>query len=374
MPDSGVKISSLPSATAEDIQGTDVLAGVSDDATKKFSFTTILTWIKARLSKSDVGLDNVANVLQYSASNPPPTPTKSDIGLGNVDNVQQYSASNPPPYPVTTVNGQTGDVSITIPSPVSPSSASPAMDGTADAGSSSDYARGDHVHPTDTTRQATITATGVLVGDGSGGVSAKPVDSAPTDNSQNLISSAAVAGALGTLSDTVAIVIDGDQSALGAAVGQYVLLKNSTITGAADGLYTAATAIPANTDIDATYLTAVTAGGLNDLKAAIDEHIGNAYIKRLSLNRGTTNIYIPNSFHGFWGVTCGNQGGMEPLSPLNASASGGISIFKNYSSSINIDTSTKNRLVVSWSDGNFSVAYFIFIGAANTTEIAIVTQ
>ena len=40
---------------------------------------------------------------------------KSDVGLGNVDNVQQYSASNPPPYPVTSVNGQTGAVSLTIP-------------------------------------------------------------------------------------------------------------------------------------------------------------------------------------------------------------------------------------------------------------------
>ena len=38
------------------------------------------------------------------------TPTKSDVGLGNLDNVRQYSASNPPPYPVTSVNGQTGGV------------------------------------------------------------------------------------------------------------------------------------------------------------------------------------------------------------------------------------------------------------------------
>ena len=38
---------------------------------------------------------------------------KSDIGLGNVDNVKQYSASNPPPYPVTRVNGKTGAVSLT---------------------------------------------------------------------------------------------------------------------------------------------------------------------------------------------------------------------------------------------------------------------
>ena len=37
---------------------------------------------------------------------------KSDIGLGNVDNVKQYSASNPPPYPVTSVNGKTGAVTV----------------------------------------------------------------------------------------------------------------------------------------------------------------------------------------------------------------------------------------------------------------------
>lgn len=37
---------------------------------------------------------------------------KSDIGLGNVDNVKQYSASNPPPYPVTSVNGKTGAITI----------------------------------------------------------------------------------------------------------------------------------------------------------------------------------------------------------------------------------------------------------------------
>lgn len=43
---------------------------------------------------------------------------KNDIGLGNVDNTQQYSASNPPPYPVTSVNGQTGAVVITSTAPV----------------------------------------------------------------------------------------------------------------------------------------------------------------------------------------------------------------------------------------------------------------
>lgn len=41
-----------------------------------------------------------------------PSYTKSEVGLGNVDNVKQYSANNPPPYPVTSVNGQTGAVTL----------------------------------------------------------------------------------------------------------------------------------------------------------------------------------------------------------------------------------------------------------------------
>ena len=41
-----------------------------------------------------------------------PSYTKSEVGLGNVDNVKQYSVNNPPPYPVTSVNGQTGAVTL----------------------------------------------------------------------------------------------------------------------------------------------------------------------------------------------------------------------------------------------------------------------
>ena len=47
------------------------------------------------------------------------TPSKSDVGLGNVDNVKQYSESNPPPYPVTSVNGKTGAVTVTVPTKTS---------------------------------------------------------------------------------------------------------------------------------------------------------------------------------------------------------------------------------------------------------------
>lgn len=45
--------------------------------------------------------------------------SKSEVGLSNVDNVRQYSASNPPPYPVTSVNGQTGAVVVDVPTMVS---------------------------------------------------------------------------------------------------------------------------------------------------------------------------------------------------------------------------------------------------------------
>lgn len=41
-----------------------------------------------------------------------PSYTKSEVGLDKVDNVKQYSASNEPPYPVRSVNGLKGDVII----------------------------------------------------------------------------------------------------------------------------------------------------------------------------------------------------------------------------------------------------------------------
>lgn len=54
----------------------------------------------------------------------------------------------------------------------SPANGVPLMDGTADAGSSSDLSRADHVHPHDTSRQVKITESGILKGDGDGGVTA----------------------------------------------------------------------------------------------------------------------------------------------------------------------------------------------------------
>lgn len=68
----------------------------------------------------------------------------------------------------------------------------------------------------------------------------------------------------------VAPIINGKRCSLGAASGDYVLLRNSTITGKTDGAYVAAKAIPANTDLDSTYLgSAITGGIVNELNNKI---------------------------------------------------------------------------------------------------------
>ena len=67
---------------------------------------------KSTVAKSDLAsdvqtsLDKADSALQ--------SVSKSDVGLGNVANERQYSSANPPPYPVTSVNGKTG--AVTVPS------------------------------------------------------------------------------------------------------------------------------------------------------------------------------------------------------------------------------------------------------------------
>ena len=71
--------------------------------------------------------------------------------------------------------------------------------------------------------------------------------------------------------EEIGIVVKGNKTAHtgGAAAGQFVILRNSTITGCDDGLYKAAQAIPYDTAIDSTYLTPVSGGGLNALNASL---------------------------------------------------------------------------------------------------------
>lgn len=65
-----------------------------------------------KLTAADVSAVPTTRTVNGHALSSNVTVSKSDVGLGNVDNVKQYSASNPPPYPVTSVNGQTGAVTV----------------------------------------------------------------------------------------------------------------------------------------------------------------------------------------------------------------------------------------------------------------------
>lgn len=72
--------------------------------------------VQSSLDKADTALQSYTEtdptVPAWAKNSTKPTYTKSEVGLENVDNVRQYSQSNPPPYPVTSVNGKTGVVTL----------------------------------------------------------------------------------------------------------------------------------------------------------------------------------------------------------------------------------------------------------------------
>ena len=71
--------------------------------------------LKALAFKDKVAKTDLADDVQTSlgkADSALQSVSKSDVGLGNVANERQYSSKNPPPYPVTSVNGKTGAVTI----------------------------------------------------------------------------------------------------------------------------------------------------------------------------------------------------------------------------------------------------------------------
>lgn len=70
--------------------------------------------VQTSLGKADSALQS-APVTSVNSKTGAVSLAKGDVGLSNVDNVKQYSASNPPPYPVTSVNGKTGAVTVSVP-------------------------------------------------------------------------------------------------------------------------------------------------------------------------------------------------------------------------------------------------------------------
>lgn len=64
----------------------------------------------------------------------------------------------------------------------------------------------------------------------------------------------------------IGIVITGKRPSMAVTAEQYVIVRNSTISGITDGLYTANAALSPSTDVTAANLTAVSGGGLNNLR------------------------------------------------------------------------------------------------------------
>lgn len=118
---------------------------------------------------------------------------------------------------------------------VSPSDTNPAMDGTASAGSSELYSRGDHVHPTDTSRQTKITASGLLKGNGSGGVTAAVAGTDYQAPISNNVTGSGTNGYLTKFSDTNTVT---NGPAFGTATNTFLRNDGSwaTPTGSVTGV------------------------------------------------------------------------------------------------------------------------------------------
>lgn len=109
---------------------------------------------KSTVAKSDLARDVQTSL--GKADSALQSVSKSDVGLGNVANERQYSSANPPPYPVTSVNGKTGAVQINVPTVPATTSLikGDGSGGLAAATAGTDYA----LRPT--TRKVTLTASG----------------------------------------------------------------------------------------------------------------------------------------------------------------------------------------------------------------------
>lgn len=88
------------------------LSQTLDDIYNKYSALRTALKEKGEGESGGIAVETDPTVPAWAKEENPPSYTKSDVGLANVANERQYSASNPPPYPVTSVNGQTGAVTV----------------------------------------------------------------------------------------------------------------------------------------------------------------------------------------------------------------------------------------------------------------------
>lgn len=183
-------ISDFPAASS--VNASDVLAGVQDGVTKKFSFAIVLNWLKQQLESMFVPTSRKINGKDLS----------SDITLDASD-IGAVDASD-----VGIADGVAGlDSNGKVPSSQLPPISSDAADITYDPTTSGASATNvqdalDEAFDDLDGKQDSITASGILKGDGAGGVSAAvagtdyqaplTIDATPTANSTNPVQSGGV--------------------------------------------------------------------------------------------------------------------------------------------------------------------------------------
>lgn len=117
----------------------------------------------------------------------------------------------------------------------------------------------------DAGKQVKITASGILKGDGDGGVAAATAGTdylAPA--ALNDYRTAAAQDLLDAAQDAnVGIVITGARPSRTVTAGQYVIVRNSTIENIQDGIYKAKNNLSTSVDVTASELAALSQGGLN---------------------------------------------------------------------------------------------------------------
>lgn len=362
-----------PEGVVLSVNGQDGNVVLYQDAIVRFPDVQNDTWNVHRTA------NGVSSGIQFT-----PTRAQRIVGTNRYD---MYDSNNPPPYPVTSVNGQTGDVSIQIPvqsvngqtgvvvippdfqngdeimeftqesegnywglsRTVSTGNASIYLDTSNNtvkayiAFNSSD-GQTNVTYPLLTSADIPSSSGVISINSKTGAVTLYGTDIYTSENSQTTVSQdlASHGTAIASLQQTqtadhtsliqtrsqlsgeitraqnaeqnimesVAVLVSGDSSSTGASVGQYVYVKGSTITGITDGLYKASQAIPANTSIDSSYLTAVSGGGLNtlnDILTIVYDTTSNTALSNfgsgihaISVNSGTviTGVTIANNVRG----------------------------------------------------------------------------
>ena len=239
--------------------------------------------------------------------------------------VDIYTSENQPTYPVTSVNGLTGDVVLSIPDDLvtdvddvyldiatEPSGYVWGLQRTTDGGPigiafNNQNGEKAYLRYYDSLNDAYVEVQLLTINDipSSAGVTsinglAGVVTLYGSDVERTNLNNQTVEEGLEMLeavNNKLAIVVDGNTSTLPITAGQYVVVINSTITSITDGLYKAANNVSANTPLVYLDLSTLSEGGLNDILSVM----ANALAPKLEMTELVTNQNLDQLFaNGFY--------------------------------------------------------------------------